>query len=182
MGTAYPQTQVTPREQELLRQYSQGKSRLVEIGVFEGSTTRLLAEAMASDAELFAVDPFPTGKAGICWGKWIARLEAAKVPASKRIRFVETYSWKAVSMISGEFDFVFLDGDHSLEGIQHDWGDWSRRLTRNGIIALHDSIVPPHDPGVAQLGSCQFFASHISKDPDVEILEQADSLSILCLR
>lgn len=178
-GFDTPQTQVTPCEQEVLRKYAAGKSRLAEIGVFEGYTTCRLAEAMAEDGELFAIDPFFRGRLGISWGKWIAHRELARLARQKKIHFVEAFSHDAARELAGQFDFIFVDGDHSIEAIKRDWNDWSRRLIRGGIIALHDSIVPAHNTAFTELGSCVFFQSHIQHDPEFEIVEQADSLSIL---
>jgi predicted O-methyltransferase YrrM len=88
-------------------------------------------------------------------------------------------SREACQHLTGMFDFIFVDGDHSLEGIACDWQDWSRRVIQGGIIALHDTRVPAHDPSVANLGSCLYFDSHISRDPRFTLVEQVDSLSVL---
>jgi predicted O-methyltransferase YrrM len=179
LGWDEPQTQTTPNEQEALFRHAAGKKRLVEIGVFEGRNTRRLAEAMSPGGELFAIDPFLGGRVGICWGKWIARRELALIQKSRRVRFVEQFSYEAVRSLPGNFDFVFIDGDHSLKGIERDWADWSPRIEPHGCMLLHDSIPPAHNPGVAQLGSCKFFAAEIQRDQRFEIIEQIDSLSVL---
>ena len=172
-------TQTTALEQQALARHAAGRERLVEIGVYEGFNTRRLAEAMAADGELFAIDPFPTGRLGVSWCKLIAQREAAKLNPPRRVRFVEEFSYEANKQLHGEFDFIFIDGDHSFEGIKQDWCDWSCRLPSGGIIALHDSIVPDHNPAWAEPGSCAFFESHIRPDTAFEILQQAGSLSVL---
>lgn len=179
LGFDGPETQTTAAEQETLRLHASGKRRLVEIGVFEGYTTRRLAEAMAPDGELYAVDPFLSGRIGVCWGELIARRELAHLRRQRRVEFVKAFSHEANQQLTGVFDFVFFDGDHSLDGIKRDWADWSPRIAPGGIIALHDSIVPPHNPAVVELGSCQYFDSHIRHDPAFAIVAQTDSLSVL---
>jgi predicted O-methyltransferase YrrM len=94
---------------------------------------------------------------GVAWYKWIAHREAASIPSPKRVHFIEAFSYEASRQLAGEFDFIFIDGDHSFDGIKRDWADWSRRLSKGGIIALHDSIVPDHNPSWVQPGSCAFF-------------------------
>ena len=51
-------SQTTDRERTVLREYSSGKRRGVEIGVHEGVTTCLIADAMSDDGTLYAIDPF----------------------------------------------------------------------------------------------------------------------------
>src|SRR6266436_2566714 len=142
LGWDQPMTQTTLSEQEVLFRHAAGKMRLVEIGVFEGFNTRRLAEVMSPDGELFAIDPFFGGRIGICWGKWIARREVALGRNSGRVRFVEQFSYDAAKSLPGDFDFVFIDGDHSLDGIERDWRDWSSRIVCGGCMLLHDSIPP----------------------------------------
>ena len=95
------------------------------------------------------------------------------------MRFVTMLSWEACRSLAGTFDFVFVDGDHSLEGITRDWNDWAGRVDPGGTIALHDTRVPDHDPSIAELGSVSYFDSHIRHDPRFELVEQTDSLSVL---
>lgn len=179
MGVDEPHTQTTEEEQQALRKYCRGSRRAVEIGVYEGANTRIIAENLAADGQLFAIDPFFTGRLPICWGEQIARAELHQGGVGNRVTFVRALSWEAVIQIDGPFDFVFIDGDHSLEGIRRDWGDWSDRVEPDGIIALHDTRVPEHDPSVADLGSYQYFEDQIRDDERFEIIDQVHSLSIL---
>jgi predicted O-methyltransferase YrrM len=154
----------------------------VEIGVYEGASTKLLIAAAAPDAQLHAIDPFLTGRLGICWAKGIARHEIAaglRKNPKVRVELVERFSQDAAGEIPGPFDFVFIDADHSLDGIARDWNDWSGKVVAGGIVALHDTRVPAHNPAVAELGSFKYFQSTIRIDPRFEVLEQVDSLSVL---
>jgi predicted O-methyltransferase YrrM len=179
LGLDSAQSQTTVAEREALSRHAAGRSRVAEIGVFEGLTTALLARAMVPDGVLYAIDPFFPGRLGVCWGRFIALRETARVRPRRNIVFVEKTSSEAVADVPGQLDFLFIDGDHSLEGITRDWTDWSARIAPGGIMALHDTRVPDHNPGVAGLGSHQYFESHIRRDPQYELLEQVDSLSIL---
>jgi predicted O-methyltransferase YrrM len=172
-------TQVSAAEQECLKRHATGKVRVVEIGVFEGVGTRVLAGAVAEGAELFAIDPFLTGRLGINWGKPIARSEIRRANSRGTVDLVTAFSWEAAKRLDGTFDMIFIDGDHSLEGIQRDWQDWSCRIRADGIVALHDTRVPVHNPHVAELGSYQYFNTHIKNDPRFLLCEQVDSLSVM---
>ncbi|MFW5929581.1 MAG: class I SAM-dependent methyltransferase, partial [Halobacteriota archaeon] len=41
-------------------------------------------------------------------------------------------------------DFLFVDGDHSYEGVKQDFEDYSRLVNDGGVVAFHD-IVPHAD-------------------------------------
>lgn len=50
------------------------------------------------------------------------------------------------------FDFMFIDGDHTYDGVRNDWLIWSTLLRPGGIVAFHDTW-PNHDrhePGVVR--------------------------------
>jgi predicted O-methyltransferase YrrM len=94
------------------------------------------------------------------------------------VRRIRDLSHDAAKFLPTEFDFIFLDGDHSLAGIARDWNDWAPRVEAGGVFAQHDTRVPEHDPTVAGLGSYQYFESRIRVDPRFELLEQVDSLSL----
>ena len=178
-GLDAPQTQTTEAERAALSRHAAGARRLAEIGVYEGFTTALLVRTMAADGVLYAIDPFFAGRLGICWSKWIASREVGRTRPPRRVIFIEKLSYEAVLLIEEQLDFIFIDGDHSLEGIRRDWTDWAPRICPNGIMALHDTRVPVHNPEVAKLGSVGFFEEHICKDPRFMVVEQVDSLSVL---
>jgi predicted O-methyltransferase YrrM len=170
-------TQTTEGERSCLAEIAHGKRRAVEIGVYEGVSTRIIADAMDSLGVLYAVDPFLGGRLGVCWNELIARKEISK--ARGRIELVRAFSHEAVREIGGCFDLVFIDGDHSDEGILRDWNDWSPRIEQGGIAALHDTRPSPHNPGVETLGSYRYFESDIRHDPRFRLKRQVDTLSIL---
>ncbi len=179
IGLDSARTQTTERERECVAKHATDRKRLVEIGVFEGVTTHVICDRMSADADLYGVDPFFKGRLGICWNEMIARREARRGKHASRIQFVPRLSHEAAEEIEGDFDFVFIDGDHSLEGITRDWKDWSGRVQPGCIIALHDSVVPEFDPSRGRLGSVKYYASDISKDDRFELVEEVDSLAVL---
>ena len=181
-GLGVPQSQTTAGERAALQWYSRGKRRGLEFGVYEGVTTCLIAEELASDGILYSIDPFLNGRLGICWGKLIATVMIRRSGLRERVQLVEKYSYEAVDCITGQFDFIFVDEDHSLQGIARDWVDWSKRVSPGGVIALHDSLAATSNPAVARLGSVEYFDSQIRHDDRFEIVEQVDSLSVLIRR
>jgi predicted O-methyltransferase YrrM len=73
---------------------------------------------------------------------------------------------------------VFIDGDHSYEGLKADWEGWSRLIAPGGIIALHDSRSTPDRP-IDDWGSARFTRDVIEPDPNFQIVEAVDSLTVL---
>jgi len=41
----------------------------------------------------------------------------------------------------GYFDFLFIDGDHTYEGVKQDWEDYSPFLKKGGIAVFHDTVI-----------------------------------------
>jgi predicted O-methyltransferase YrrM len=181
IGKDQAHTQTSQLERDALQRHVAGKRRGVELGVYEGATTVVLARAMKASGggKLYAIDPFYGGRLGLCWGELIARWEIRRADLGDTVRIVKAISTVAARQLDGVFDFVFVDGDHSLEGFAQDWSDWSGRIAGNGIIALHDTRVPAHNPSVRDLGSLRYFESHIRNDTRFTLVEQIDSLSVL---
>lgn len=42
-------------------------------------------------------------------------------------------------MWNQRFKFVFIDADHSYEGVLNDFKDWSRLIERGGFVGFHDT-------------------------------------------
>lgn len=174
-----PETQTTLLEQELLEHYAQGAKTVVEIGVFEGVNSANIIQAMASEGTFWGIDPFFPGKLGVSYSEWIAKSWVNRHKPKPKVKFIKKLSFVAVNDVPNDLDFIFIDGDHSLEGIAKDWEDWSKKVRVGGIIALHDTSVPNHNPSVANLGSYKYFNEHIKFDAHFKIVDSCDSLNVL---
>lgn len=179
LGASHPETQTTAAERAAIANRLPGAKVIVEIGVYEGFTTRFLAEHADEDATIYGIDPFLPGRLGVCWSEGIARHAVKDHLRTGRVKLVKTLSTQTGNAIPQSVDFVFVDGDHSLKGITADWTHWRERVRRGGIIALHDSFLTPDKPDGYTLGSIDFFHDHIRHDDAFEMIEQQDSLSIL---
>lgn len=179
IGIEPPDSQTTNREKALIKKYARLSKKAVEIGVYEGVNTINILDSMEPEGTLYAIDPFFRGILGISYSKLIAERAVKKRGFSKKIQFIRKLSHEAVNDVPDELDFIFIDGDHSWDGISKDWKDWSKKVKLNRFIGLHDTSVPPHDPSVANLGSCKFFKEYIIKDPRFKLCETVDSLNIL---
>jgi predicted O-methyltransferase YrrM len=43
-------------------------------------------------------------------------------------------------------DFLFIDGDHSYEGVRNDFETYSEMVAEGGVVALHDVVDHPRHP------------------------------------
>lgn len=174
-----PQTQTSDTERDLLKKYLPGMKRIVEIGVFEGFTTRMLAESSDPDATIYGVDPFFRGRLSVSWGLQIAKSHLRPHLASGKVKLVRTYSTQVANTVPSSVDYVFIDADHALDAIAADWAFWSNRLRPGGIIALHDVLLPTNKPQAVEFGSHQYFRTHVRNDRRFETIDQHDSLAVL---
>lgn len=180
LGLDRPHSQTTTAEQGAIRRYANGAINAIEIGVYEGVNTVLIANQLGKNGKLFGIDPFFRGKLGICYHEQIARQQIKQLLLDQKIHIISKLSFDASADVPASgIDFIFVDGDHSLEGIEKDWNLFSVKVKKGGIIALHDTSIPTHDATVANLGSFKYFNSTIKYDERFTILETVDSLNIL---
>jgi predicted O-methyltransferase YrrM len=179
VGLAKAETQTTEAERDCLARHAAGKKRIAEIGVWHGVTTCRLRKAMASDGRLFAIDPYPAGRLGFSTQYVIAHREVSRIHNGALEWIRQTGAEAARNLAETEpFDFVFIDGDHSYEGLQADWNGWRPILARNGIIALHDSRSTP-ERAIDDAGSVRFTRDVILADHCFEVVDTVDSLTVL---
>jgi predicted O-methyltransferase YrrM len=181
VGLAHAETQTTAAERDCLARHAASRRRVVEIGVWHGVTTQRLRAAMASGGELFAVDPFPTGRLGFSAQRVIAHREVARV-ANGTVHWVRATGHEAGRAYAATgkpaVDFVFIDGDHSYGGLSGDWMAWSPLVAGGGIVALHDSRSTP-ERSIDDAGSVRFTNAVILKDPRFRVIDTVDSLTVL---
>lgn len=174
-------TQTSDTEIACLRNHASGRRRLVEIGVWHGVNTRNFREVMAEDGILYAVDPFPPGRFGQSWHRPIAYGEVSRI-GNGSVRFLECYSEQAIdqfrSIEAEPIDFLFIDGDHSYEGVKTDWNLWTPLISVGGIIALHDSRAYP-GRDIHEMGPARFTRDVVLHSSDFELIQEVDSLTVV---
>lgn len=178
---ARAETQTSEAERATLARHAAGKKRLVEIGVWHGVTTKLLLNAMTPGGLLLAVDPYPKGRFGFSVQRVIAQREIARATVGtmewQRLTGVEAARFYAASE-RPPVDFIFIDGNHSYEGLRGDWEAWSPLVAPQGIIALHDSCSSA-ERNIEDAGSVIFTRKVILPDPRFRLLETVDTLTVM---
>jgi predicted O-methyltransferase YrrM len=125
-----------------------GARRVVEIGVYEGSSAVLLCAALGPGAELHLIDPFgrrpdalPSGWGATEWAtrRVVARASRRRGAQAPRVRWHIALSHEVAARWSGDVDLVFIDGDHSEAGCELDWYCWHKFVPVGGLIVFHDA-------------------------------------------
>ncbi|SFV31363.1 class I SAM-dependent methyltransferase [Thermoflavifilum thermophilum] len=179
LGFDRPHTQTTWREQQKIKQYSKGANLAAEIGVYEGVNTLNIALSMSEKGTLYAIDPFFPGILGICWSKLIARHTIQLNGFMNKVIWIEDLSSAVASMIPENLDFIFIDGDHTWNGIEADWLNYSKKVSIGGYIALHDTHCKQGEDVSHKLDTYKYYREVIAKDERFEEIDSIDSLSVL---
>jgi predicted O-methyltransferase YrrM len=180
LGLEPPQALTTDGEVACLERHAEGKKRLAEIGVWEGVTTCRLRRVMASDACLYAVDPYFKGRLGFSTHRAIATDEVSQVGNGTVVWVRETAVSAArnASAIGREpFDFVFLDALHTYEGLRDEWESWSPLVAPGGVIAIHDSRASGKNSDDS--GSVRYTNEAVLPDRRFDVIDTVDSLTVL---
>jgi predicted O-methyltransferase YrrM len=121
---------------------------VVEIGRATGGTLWALCRAAADDATLVSVD-LPDGPFGgrDASDETIARLEGFAGP-DQRLHLIqgnsrEPETVERVRDVVSAIDVLFIDGDHTYEGVKADYVLYSPLVTSGGLIVFHDILPNP---------------------------------------
>ena len=129
-GLIPPRTMHSEDDARVLLEAAKGAKRVVEIGVYEGSSALALCEMLEPGAELHLVDPFgshpdalPSGWGATEWAtrRVVARALHARGRDAPRVYWHVALSHEVAAGWAGEVDMVFIDGDHSEAGCELDW-------------------------------------------------------------
>jgi len=110
----------------------------VEIGVFKGQFLKNLCK----EFKMFGIDPWEDydGYNDYKGGDFIGyEQEARNRVKDYNCDIIKKWSMDAVKDFKDEsLDFVFIDGNHSLEFVIEDINGWSKKVKKGGIVAGHD--------------------------------------------
>lgn len=163
---------------QLLRILVKRKPKIVlEIGTSRGGTLFLFSRVAAPDANLISID-LPEGPFGGGYPIWKIPFYGSFALANQKIHLLrmnshnETTLRELESTLDGlDVDFLFIDGDHSYEGVKKDFQMYSELVKPGGIIAFHDIV--PHSSKIG-LGVDSFWLEIRDKYKHLEIVKDPD--------
>jgi len=120
---------------------------ILEIGTATGGTLFMFARTATIDAKIISID-LPLGRYGAGYFKYRIPLLRAFATAQQKIHLIrrDSHQTETIKMLEEllqgrKIDFLFIDGDHSYQGVKKDFENYLPFVSSNGLIAFHD-IVP----------------------------------------
>lgn len=146
-GLIPPRTMHAPEEARALAELARDSRTVVEIGVYEGSSAIVFIEAMQPGSVLHLIDPFVDESGWALPSGWGATERATRRvlarsarPDGPRIVWHVERSQEVGRRWGGQpVDLVFVDGDHSPQGVREDWEAWRPHVLPGGHVAFHDA-------------------------------------------
>ena len=124
---------------------------VLEIGTAQGGTLFAFTRAAAAFARIISLD-LPQGMYGGGYQRWKIPLFRSFALPRQKLYLVRADSHQPSSLrevqekFGGEsIDFLFIDGDHSYDGVKRDFEMYSPLVKKGGIIAFHDIVPNPAD-------------------------------------
>ncbi|MCH6575539.1 MAG: class I SAM-dependent methyltransferase [Bacteroidetes bacterium] len=161
----------------LLKILSQKKpKKILEIGTAGGGTLFLLSKIASENATIISID-LPGGPfGGELYPDWKIPIFECFKEKSQKIHLLRCNSHlpssiEKIKKIIGDekLDFLFIDGDHTYEGVKQDFENYSKLVKLGGIIAFHDINTGPEElvGGVPKFWneiSSKFFVSELKDE------------------
>lgn len=151
--------------------------RVCEIGTFRGGTLFVWCRIADPSASVYSID-LPGGEFGggynerslplfqsFCQpGQTLTCLRGSSHDPAIRDEF-------ARKLGDERLDFLFIDGDHSYEGVKRDFEFYSPFVAPGGAIGFHDIVHRPHQPDIEVH---RFWNEIKSRYRHEEFIEQTD--------
>ena len=125
---------------------------VLEIGTSYGGSLFCLARVATPDAVIVSID-LPHGEFGGGYPVWRSVLYRFFAGPAQRLRLLradshepQTLEAARAALDGRQVDVLFIDGDHSYEGVKRDYEMYQSLVRHGGVIAFHD-IVPPNPNG-----------------------------------
>jgi predicted O-methyltransferase YrrM len=134
----------------LLKILQKDKPRyILEIGTASGGTLFLFSRVIAEDAVIISID-LPGGMFGGGYPRWKIPLYRALALPKQKIFLIREDSHKMSTLNrvkeilkDKKLDFLFIDGDHTYNGVKKDFEMYNNLVYKNGKIAFHDIVPHP---------------------------------------
>ncbi len=132
---------------------------VVEIGPGQGGTLFVLSRVASPEAMLVTMD-LPARILGMGHPSWLDELFREFPRGTQRLHIIrgdthEIATFEGLKRVLGsrQIDLLFIDGDHSYDGVKKDFEMYSPLVSPIGMIAFHDILEHTKPPylGVSRL-------------------------------
>lgn len=141
------ETEGEQRALQYLAQRVPVKGKIVEIGSEYGMGTSILASFSHPTVSVWSVDPF---------GEEIFsqhRAAMGKIGVANRVFYLNMLSELAAPLYAqvaaAPIDLLFIDGDHTTQGVLTDISKWLDKVQIGGVVVFHDTMaytnMRPHE-------------------------------------
>ena len=112
-----------------------------EIGRFKGGSTFMIATALPEGAKLVSYDLHMAIETDIPGAQLDRELVEVleRAGLSDRVELVIANS-RTVEPPPAKLAMLFIDGDHSYEGVHADWEHWRDTIAPGGSVLFHDAV------------------------------------------
>jgi len=155
---------------------------VVEIGSWKGKSTWCIAHGLIKGT-IHCIDPFNAfgeeGSRGI-YEQTKGEIDLLEqfnnnlTTVSKSVEILphKGYSHEYVGSVEN-IDFLFIDGDHSIQGCRYDYENFANDIKPGGYLAFHD-----YDSSRKDLGPTWVIENLVLKNPAFSLYKQFDSLMV----
>jgi len=119
---------------------------IVEIGTASGGNLFLFTRVAANNALIVSID-LPAGRFGGGYPRWRIPLYRAFARPHQTVHLIRgnSHAAETVAKLSAilrgrKIDFLFVDGDHTYQGVPQDFKIYHPFVHPGGIIAFHDIV------------------------------------------
>lgn len=171
-----PDILTTPEELAVLFHHASNVTYpycIVELGVFRGGSLAVLSDAAEWNVPVYGIDLFGRGsnfpdfyQEGSRWTRWWEKLsgrkfswaehEAAARAAARDAEIIvddtvwEGLWWRDETIMRPLVGLLYIDADHSPEGVRADWEAWQPNLAP-GAVVIFDDYGRSKYPGITEL-------------------------------
>ncbi len=125
-----------------------------EIGTFKGGTLYVWCQLASEDAHIVSIDLPGGGFGGGYNERSLPFFQSFRKPQQTlnclrgNSHDPEVRNQLALALGGSKLDFLFIDGDHSYDGVKKDFYDYQEYVHPGGVIAFHDIVERPAQPDI----------------------------------
>ena len=111
-------------------------ARILEIGTYRGGT--LLVWSQVASQQVIACDVRIRDHMRPVFERFAPEGSGARVRTLEGDSHQEAFRRRVESALDGPVDFLFIDGDHTEEGVRRDFAMYRPLVRPGGLVAFHD--------------------------------------------